>query len=197
MVSAAYGSPRMSTPMAAIVSQAYATDVAGACDRVTPMTSLTDPEHLLPCAERSCDVVGAFLVDARGWVLLQERDEHAPAAPDQWGVVGGHVDPGEDWPAAMDRELAEETGLMLDRGVLSLWYDGWHAPDSKTSPSLRDHWQLWVGRVDLTDADIVCGEGRQIVFVDPDRLRDLDLAESTAVFLPRFLASPAYAAMRR
>jgi 8-oxo-dGTP diphosphatase len=144
---------------------------------VAVTTSTFDPEHLLPCADRSCDVVGAFLVDARGWVLLQERDE--------------------DGRAAMERELAEETGLVLDRGVLSLWYDGWRTPGTKTSPSLRDHWQLWVGRVDLTDADIVCGEGRQIVFVDPDRLRDLDLAESTAEFLPRFLASPAYAAMRR
>jgi 8-oxo-dGTP diphosphatase len=164
---------------------------------VAVTTSTFAPEHLLPCADRSCDVVGAFLVDARGWVLLQERDEHAPAAPDQWGVVGGHVDPGEDGRAAMERELAEETGLVLDRGVLSLWYDGWRTPGTKTSPSLRDHWQLWVGRVDLTDADIVCGEGRQIVFVDPDRLRDLDLAETTAELLPRFLASPAYAVMRR
>jgi 8-oxo-dGTP pyrophosphatase MutT (NUDIX family) len=160
-------------------------------------SSTFDPEHLLPCADRSCDVVGAFLVDAHGSVLLQERDEHAPAAPNQWGIVGGHVDPGEPWPTAMHRELAEETGLVLAPGVLSLWYDGRHTPDTKTSPSLSDHWQLWVGRVNLTDADIVCGEGRQIVFVDPGRVRDLDLAASTADFLPRFLASREYAEMRR
>src|SRR6476661_7003170 len=107
-------------------------------------------------------VVVIFLVDARGRVLLQERDEHAPVAPDQWGIVGGHVDPGEDRVQAMRRELLEETGLALDGTALQLWYDGEDCPDEKVSPDLRNHWQIWVGRVDLTDADIVVGEGRQI-----------------------------------
>jgi 8-oxo-dGTP pyrophosphatase MutT (NUDIX family) len=160
-----------------------------------PVTA-DDPFHLLPCAERSCDIVGVFLVDARGWVLLQERDEHAPVAADQWGVVGGHVDPGEDRPAALRRELREETGLVLDDSVLRCWYDGPHASGHKVA-GVTDRWQLWVGRVELTDGDIVCGEGRQIVFVDPERLDELDLAATTAYFLPRFLASPDYAAMRR
>ena len=151
-----------------------------------------DPEHRLPCAERSCDIVGVFLVDGRGWVLLQERDEHAPVAADQWGIVGGHVDPGEERADAMRRELLEETGLILDEAALRLWYDGEDGPDEKVSPDLRNHWQIWVGRVDLTDADIVVGEGRQIVFVDPATLDGLDLALAPAYFLPRFLASETY-----
>jgi 8-oxo-dGTP pyrophosphatase MutT (NUDIX family) len=155
-----------------------------------------DPEHRLPCAERSCDIVGIFLVDARGWVLLQERDEHAPVAADQWGIVGGHVDRGEQRADAMRRELAEETGLVLDAAALRLWYDGVGGPDEKVSPDLRNHWQIWVGRADLTDDDIVVGEGRRIVFVDPGSLPRLDLALSTAYFLARFLASDAYAELR-
>ncbi|MDX6323675.1 MAG: 8-oxo-dGTP diphosphatase [Nocardioidaceae bacterium] len=151
-----------------------------------------DPEHLLPCAERSCDVVGVFLVDARGCVLLQERDEHAPVAAEQWGIVGGHVEPGEERVAAMRRELTEETGLALDEPTLRLWYDGEDGPDVKVSPDLRNHWQIWVGRTDVTDDDIVVGEGRRIVFVDPSALDRLDLAASTAYFLPRFLASETY-----
>ena len=39
------------------------------------------------------------------------------------------------------------------------------------------------------------GEGRQIVFVDPARLDELDLAATTAYFLPRFLASSTYRAL--
>jgi 8-oxo-dGTP diphosphatase len=155
-----------------------------------------DPEHLLPCADRSCDVVGILLVDARGRVLLQERDEHAPVAAEQWGIVGGHVDPGEEWPTAMRRELLEETGLELAEGQLTVWYDGFHTPEDKSGPHLRNHWQLWIGRANLSDEDIVCGEGRQIVFVDPDRLGELDLAVTTAYFVGEFLASPEYDRLR-
>ena len=159
---------------------------------MTSPDALTDPHHELPCAERSCDVAAVFLVDARGWVLLQERDEHAPTAPNQWGIVGGHVEPGEDWTEALHRELVEETGLALPEPTLTLWYDGHRTPRRKVSRELSDHWMIWVGRVDLADRDITVGEGRQIVFVDPGRLDELDLAESTAYFLPRFLGSDAY-----
>src|SRR4051812_49609084 len=63
-----------------------------------------------------------LLVDARGRVLLQERDEHAPRAAGQWGLVGGHVEDGEDFETAAYRELAEETGVELTGG-LRLWRD--------------------------------------------------------------------------
>jgi len=162
----------------------------------SPVTDApADPRHLLPCAERSCEVVAIFLVDARGWLLLQERDEHAPVAPDQWGLVGGHVEPGESWPDALRRELAEETGLEPPH-PLTLWYDGHRTPSRKVRPELRDHWQIWAARADLTDRDIVLGEGRQIVFVDPELMSGLDLAESAEHFVPAFLASETYRALR-
>jgi 8-oxo-dGTP diphosphatase len=127
-------------------------------------------------------IVGVFLVDPRGWVLLQERDEGAPIAPNQWGIVGGHVDDGEEWVPARDRELLEETGLVLPDGTLELCCDEVVPHDELD----MDHqWRVWVGHVDLTDEDIVCGEGRQIVFVDPATFGDLDLSESLAYFLPR------------
>ena len=47
----------------------------------------------------------------------------------------------------------------------------------------------------LTDADIVVGEGRQIVFVAPDDVPALDLATSSRELLPRLLASDEYAAL--
>lgn len=129
-----------------------------------------------------------LLVDARGWVLLQERDEHAPLAPEQWGMVGGHVEDGEDFEPAAYRELAEETGVHLDGGLRL-----WRAEEFRYPQ--RDHpfdFRVWVGGTGLTDADIVVGEGRQIVFVAPDAVPALDKSPSCEHFVTAFLGSATY-----
>lgn len=133
-----------------------------------------------------------LLVDARGWVLLQERDELPLLDPECWGMVGGHLDPGEDADTGAYRELAEETGLDLPPGALTRWreFEVFH-----TVYDSLDTMTVYVARVDLTDADIVVGEGRQIVFVDPGRILGLDLTESGRVVLPAFLASDVYATL--
>ncbi len=56
---------------------------------------------------------GVVLVDRRGWLLLQERDEHPRIDPETWGLAGGHVEEGEEFEAAAYRELEEETGVRL------------------------------------------------------------------------------------
>lgn len=132
-----------------------------------------------------------LLVDQRGWVLLQERDEHAPIDPDRWGLVGGHVEDGEDVEAAVHRELEEETGLTAAPGHqtpgLTLWRSFTvHGADTMA---------VYVGATTVTDADVVCGEGRQIVFVEPSVARDLPLSESAAIVVPLFLDSPDYASL--
>ena len=130
-----------------------------------------------------------LLVDRRGWVLLQERDEHAPRAANQWGMVGGHVEDGEDFEPAAYRELAEETGIELPAGALRLWReDEYTYPDGH-----RGRYSIYAAAVDLTDADIVVGEGRQIVFVEPAQVPALDLAGSSRHFVPDFLTSDLYA----
>jgi 8-oxo-dGTP pyrophosphatase MutT (NUDIX family) len=149
-------------------------------------------EGRLTCAEQNCRLATVILVDPRGWLLLQERDEHAPIAPNSWGLVGGHVEPGEDWDQALAREVEEETGLRLDG--LELWFDEVVQHSPKVSSHLADHWRIWVGAADLGDEDIEVGEGRQIVFVDPQQLRDGSLTLSAAAehVLPKFLDSPTY-----
>src|SRR5829696_5662151 len=91
---------------------------------------------------------GVLLVDQRGWLLLQERDEHPLIDPECWGLVGGHVDPGEGFESAAYREL--------------------------------------------TDGDVVCREGRRIVFVDPGEVTGLRLTKGAGVILPAFLLSDVY-----
>ena len=134
----------------------------------------------------------ALLIDARGHVLLQHRDEHAPRAANQWGMVGGHVEDDEDFDTAVHREIREETGIETAPGDLVLWEE----TEFSYSDGHRSSYRVYAGRVDLTDDDIVLGEGRAIVFVDPQRARDLDLAESLAHFLPLFLDSDLYRRLR-
>jgi 8-oxo-dGTP pyrophosphatase MutT (NUDIX family) len=131
------------------------------------------------------------LVDARGWVLLQERDEHPAIDPEKWGFVGGHLDDGEEYEAGAYRELEEETGLRLDGGLeLFAKFTVHHAHSDSD-----DDFCVFAMRTDLTDDDLECHEGRQIVFVEPSRARGLDLTAAAAIALPAFLDSGAYAAM--
>lgn len=154
---------------------------------MTPTQHVDPPQ---PCEERNCLIVSVLLVDARGRVLLQERDEHAPVSPEQWGLVGGHLEPGEDWETALHREVLEETGLQLDG--LELWFDEMVQHSPKVSTHLADRWKIWAGGTDLTDADITLGEGRQIVFVEPATFGDLNFAPGTDELLRRFLGSALY-----
>ena len=131
-----------------------------------------------------------LLVDGSGRVLLQERDEHAPIAPEKWGMVGGHVEDGEEFEPAAYRELEEETGIRLEPGGLRLWRDERFGYVDADTPN---HYTVWTAPTRLTDADIVLGEGRQIVFVPADEIPGLDRSESCAYFTDAFLASPEYA----
>jgi 8-oxo-dGTP diphosphatase len=129
------------------------------------------------------------LVDRRGWLLLQERDEHAPIEPDTWSMSGGHIEEGEEPEAAAYRELLEETGLDLTPGTLR------HHTTLRVFHELygtTDPVHVYVADVDLTDADVECHEGRQIVFVDPATLGDLPLSNAARLALPDLLSSDLY-----
>jgi 8-oxo-dGTP pyrophosphatase MutT (NUDIX family) len=133
-----------------------------------------------------------LLVNAAGDVLLQDRDEHAPIDPDRWGLSGGHLEPGEDPEDGAYREVEEETGVRLEPGTLEPYavVEVFHPHYGSV-----DQVHVYAGRVDLTDADIDCREGRQIVFVPPDRARGLDLTMSGVLCVPAFLDSEAYRRM--
>jgi 8-oxo-dGTP diphosphatase len=134
-----------------------------------------------------------LLVDRRGWILLQERDEHPAIDPEKWGLVGGHVDEGEETDDAAYRELEEETGIALPPGGLTPWrsVEVFHE-----AYGTRDEVRVYAAATTLTDADVVVGEGRQIVFVDPDEARRLPLTASATRLVPEFLDSELYRALR-
>ena len=130
------------------------------------------------------------LVDARGWVLLQERDEHPEIDPERWGFPGGHVEPGESPLEAAHRELEEETGLVLDGALEEV-----AVMPVVHRPGRLDAVHLFAAPTDATDAAIRLGEGRRIIFVDPIAAAELDLTLGASLLLPHFLASAAYRAL--
>ena len=133
-------------------------------------------------------VAAVALVDPQGRLLLQERDEHAPVDPEKWSLVGGGIEQGESDVEAALRELEEETGLSgvgLDPlGVLTFYCDGCRE---------THEFALFTAFTDLTDADVECHEGRQIVFVDPTTIDTLDWNRALAVALPQVVGNPSYA----
>ncbi len=130
-----------------------------------------------------------ILVDRRGWVLLQERDEHPAIDPEKWSLCGGHLEPGEDYHVGALRELEEETGIRMGHAEIELWTEIEIFHEAYDSV---DTMQVFVGATDRTDGDIVLGEGRQIVFVDPAVAPTLDLSATVGRILPAFLESEHY-----
>ncbi len=137
------------------------------------------------------DFASILLVDSRGRLLLQERDEHPVIDPDTWSLVGGHVEPGEDFEPAAYRELAEETEIIAAPGSLRWW---------KELPvrhySLGDRMVVFAGATRVLQEEVVCHEGRQITFVEPEVARTLDLAPVARTIVAEFLSSGLYGELR-
>ena len=112
------------------------------------------------------DAVGLVLVDHRGWILLQLRDENG-TYPHHWATVGGAVEKGESLEGAIRREVEEETGYKLS-GPLGIGAGATLALPDGQFRSVT----VFFARYDAVQP-IRCLEGLQITFVDPATLNTL------------------------
>jgi len=144
---------------------------------------------------------GVILVDPRGRVLMQLRDDDAAIMfPGCWGITGGAGNPGETPEQIARREVLEETGLALGKiePFRAYYFHAQPAAGRRATRRSAD-FELYLFHAPCTTPaeELVCGEGRELRFLGPADLPGIDLAYNHREVLEHFFASPAYAGYLR
>lgn len=107
-----------------------------------------------------------MLVNADGDILVNLRDDDPRIIfPNQWSLIGGHVEEGEEPEDGLVREVEEEIGFQVSEfHPLATFFDG------------ADVRHLYLVPIDASIDELVLGEGQAIRFIEPARaLAELDL----------------------
>ncbi len=136
---------------------------------------------VLHMAEQRVDCVGALVYDEQHRLLVVQRANEPGRG--LWSLPGGRVEPGEDDPTALTREVAEETGLEVEVGPLvgSVERDG---PGGRIYV-IRDYQASAVGGV-LTAGD----DASDAKFVNREEFENLPTATLLASTLAQWNALP-------
>ena len=119
--------------------------------------------------------VGAVAI-SHGRLLLVQRGR-APAAG-KWSLPGGRVEWGETLEAAVEREVAEETGLDVRCGELA----GWVERIGETHHYvIADFWVSSMGHSAPRPGD----DAAEARWVSAEQLEELDLTVGLGEFLER------------
>jgi len=122
------------------------------------------------------------LVFRQGRVLLVKRRN--PPHAGKWALPGGGIKLGESLQTAAEREVFEETGLIVKAGDSVHTFD---LIERDAEERIRFHYVI----VDLA-AEFISGTPRpdddalEAGWFDPEKLQDLDLTEATRKLLRRF-----------
>jgi 8-oxo-dGTP pyrophosphatase MutT (NUDIX family) len=136
-------------------------------------------------------VAGILLADRAGRLLLQLRDRAAPTYPGKWSIVGGHIEPGETPIAAARREMTEETGLQVTAPLTLFLHE--RVPREPPLAGMIERF-IYCAATTATQAEVICGEGEAIIFIQPEQLMALDMVKGARRIVEAFLVSAQYAA---
>jgi 8-oxo-dGTP diphosphatase len=119
--------------------------------------------------------VGAIIIE-RGQVLLVKRG-HAPLAG-EWSIPGGVLEVGETLREAAIREAHEETGLIVEPGVLLGVYDRLLHDDNQRT---LYHYVLIDFLCRRKDGEVhAAGDAQEVRWFTPEEVTALGLPNDTA-----------------
>ena len=126
-------------------------------------------------------VVVPIIRDEQQRVLLCKMPPDRGVFPNQWGLPGGGVEPGERMGEALAREVAEELGVSILDAKPLFFKDGLH---EKTFPdgSKRTIYMVFLlfeCRISSTEKICLNPEFCQYAWVEPARLSTYDLNSAT------------------
>lgn len=130
-------------------------------------------------------VVSVLLINARGEVLLQLRDDK-PGLPyaNTWTLFGGSVEPGETPTAAIHRELHEELALELP---LTFWRE-YICPVRSQPGVVRVLNHVFTGELDRDLSTLTLYEGQSMAYFSAESAAGMPLAFAQETILHDFFA---------
>ena len=111
-------------------------------------------------------LVVAAVIERNGRFLLGKRSLSKRSAPGFWHAICGRVEPGESEPEAVEREVLEETGLLV-RAVERVWQ-----ADTRDGIAHINWWR--VRTLDERPAELLQDEHTELRWVTPREMQDLE-----------------------
>jgi len=115
-------------------------------------------------------VAKALLLDASGNFLLLRRTDTHPMLAGFYDLPGGTVEKGEEPGNAVLREVAEETGIVLDKSRLKVLYTTTNLLHGRSFPTM-----LYVAHIDIVAPEVnISWEHQSFEWASLDRLPEVE-----------------------